>query len=287
MKPPATRHLHIPTSLAEALDAHARYGAAAEYFAGGTWIMRADLREEHDAREYISLAGVDELRDISVSPERVSIGSFATHAAIAAALRAVPDLNALAIASSKSANPAIRNMATIGGNICTTGFAAADLVPALMCLSASVEIASEGQRIQQPIAEFMLNRAQFRGLLTRILVPRQNRVSAHARLPLKKAGDYPAAIVSVSARLADDGSAEEPIIVVGSVEAMARRWSSLEAAVRNKALAGEEIAAIAKHCLGDFSARDGIDAPGWYRTRVLPELVRRAFIDLLSQKAKA
>ncbi len=286
MKPPAQRHLHVPNSLSEALEIHARHGAAAEYFAGGTWIMRADLREESDPRQYICLAGLRELRDVSVSTEMVSIGSAATHASIAATLCGIPEHAALTTAASKSANPAIRNMATIGGNICTTGFAAADLVPALMCLSASVEIASDHGRREIPLAEFLRDRHQFKGIVTRVLVPRQHRRSAHARLPLKKAGDYPVAIVSVSAKIRADRTMLDPIIAVGSVEAVARRWSSLESQLHNAALQADEIAAVARRCLGDFNGRDGIDAPGWYRIRVLPEVARRAFLDLLSQTSE-
>ncbi|MBY2972996.1 FAD binding domain-containing protein [Rhizobium leguminosarum] len=104
MKPPAKRQLHIPRSLAQASDAYARYGAASQYFGGGTWIMRAYPREEHDARGYISLAGLRELRDISISSEVVSIVSSVTRAAIATGLHDVLDLRALAVAASRSAN---------------------------------------------------------------------------------------------------------------------------------------------------------------------------------------
>ncbi|MCZ4072000.1 hypothetical protein [Agrobacterium sp. LMR679] len=59
MKPPAKRQLHIPSTLAEALGMRERLGPSAEYFAGGTWIMRADLRQEFDDRHYIAIGGLE------------------------------------------------------------------------------------------------------------------------------------------------------------------------------------------------------------------------------------
>ena len=38
--------------------------------------------------------------------------------------------------------------------------------------------------------------------------------------------------------------------------------------------------ALAATRAGDFTGRDAVDAPGWYRERVLPGLVARAFAAL-------
>ncbi len=281
MKAPAQRQLHMPSSLAEALEIQKRFGAKAEYFAGGTWIMRADLRQESEDRHYICLSKLYELDGILLSAEQISVGALVTHARIAEALSSLPDQAALARAAGKSANPAIRRMATIGGNICTSDFAAADLVPALICLSATVELLSVDGKRELPIEEFLHARQTFHGILTKVSVPREDRRSAHARLPLKKAGDYPACIVSVSAAVSSGNELIKPKIAIGSVEPTARRWKSLEEAIAGKAMRPETISALAKRYLDEFNGRDGLDAPGWYRTRVLPELVRRAFTDIL------
>ena len=73
-------------------------------------------------------------------------------------------------------------------------------------------------------------------LLTRITVPRNARKTAHARLPLRKAGDYPAAIVSLAVGLDAAGRIETAGIAVGSVEPTARRWKRLEAALLGQPL---------------------------------------------------
>ncbi|NTB94961.1 FAD-binding molybdopterin dehydrogenase [Agrobacterium tumefaciens] len=282
MKPPAKRQLHIPSTLAEALGMRERLGPSAEYFAGGTWIMRADLRQEFDDRHYIAIGGLKELAGVAVSESEVTIGSAVTHGALADAIKGMPALAALSGAAAKSANPAIRQMATIGGNLCTRAFAAADLAPALLCLEADVELALGAEIVRMPLAQFLAERDTFTGILLRIVVPRQQRHSAHARLPLKQAGDYPVAIVSASISLDPDGRIAEAVIAVGSVEQTARRWPGLEAQLAGRRLNASEIAAMSVKHIDEFSGRDGVEAPGWYRVKVLPELVRRAFADLLA-----
>jgi carbon-monoxide dehydrogenase medium subunit len=118
-----------------------------------------------------------------------------------------------------------------------------------------------------------------------VIVPRRPRRSAHARLPLKKAGDYPVAIVSASFALGENGTVEDAVIAVGSVEHSARRWTALETAIRGRRPTPSDVAMLAKETAGAFQGRDGVEAPGWYRVKVLPELARRAFEDLAERKA--
>lgn len=283
MKPPAKRQLHIPSSLADALEIFEHFGTAAEFFAGGTWIMRADHRDEFDERHYISIVGLEGMTKIEIADDRIRIGAGVTHVQLAEALAGWPGLAALASAAAKSANPAIRAMATVGGNICSSGFAAADLVPALLCLSASVEIVTKAGNRTLPIEDFLAIRDIGQtGILSRVIVPRASHPSTHVRLPLKKAGDYPVAIVSVSASLDAAGRIEDAVIAIGSVESVARRWRSLEEAIRGAQINPAGIAAIAAERSRELRGRDGVEAPGWYRVKVVPELVRRAFNDLLA-----
>ena len=115
------------------------------------------------------------------------------------------------------------------------------------------------------------------GLVTEVRVPRGKFRSAHARLPLRKAGDYPIAIVSARADRHLDGTFQSVRIAVGSVEATARRWHALEASIEGRAVTSSGVGALAGEMSKEFSGRDGIEAPGWYRVQVLPVLVRRVF----------
>jgi carbon-monoxide dehydrogenase medium subunit len=100
---------------------------------------------------------------------------------------------------------------------------------------------------------------------------------------LRKAGDYPVAIVSMAVALGPDGLVSSASVAVGSVEPVARRWRRLEADLVGHRLDSQWAADKAESCAGDFHGRDGVEAPGWYRVKVLPALVRRA-IDAIKEQ---
>ena len=215
---------------------------------------------------------------MDVAADRITIGACVTHAALAQRLSGLAEVEVLVQAAAKSANPAVRNVATVGGNLCTGAFAAADLAPALLCLGAEVECLTASGTTRTPLDLFLATRGAMRAgtLLTRVFVPRRKRRSAHVRLPLRKAGDYAVAIVSIAVSQQVDGRLESATVAVGSVEATARRWAGLERAMTGMPLDPAAIAIRAAALTDEFTGRDGIEAPGWYRVRVLPTLVRRA-----------
>ncbi len=283
MTPSSHPSLYVASSLEHALDALAERGVDGAPLAGGTWIMRAPLRHECMSPAYVGLGRVAELGRIEIDDDHVIIGAGVTHARLADALRDLKDLQGLAAAAGRSANPAVRRAATVGGNLCTAGFAAADLVPALLCLEAEVDIASRAGSQRLTLEAFLAARPTLEPgrLLTHVRFPRSSACTAHARLPLRKAGDYPVAILSMA--VTRDGSRRvvRARVAVGSVEAVARRWHSLEAALTGAPLDAGSAERAATDLAGEFDGREGVDAPGWYRVAVLPALARRAVSALL------
>lgn len=245
--------------------------------AGGTWVMRAPLRHEDAADRLVALHRIEGFARLEVAGDALLIGPLATHDFLARNLPKTPGLRVLREAADRSANPGVRRIATIGGNIATAAFAASDFAPALLSLDARITIAGRTGSRDLSIEQFLAGRAAFERpwLVTGIIVPSRNRLTAHERLPMRRAGDYPCAIVSISAEIDDGGFMRDLRIGVGAVEAVARRWHGLERALAGRRPAEAEQAA--RDLIADFSGRDAADAPGWYRTSVLPVLVRRAF----------
>lgn len=282
--------IHLAHSLTGAVDALAERGPEGAAFAGGTWIMRAPLRQEAFHSAYVALSRIPEMQRIEIGEKTVEIGAVVTHAGLATALAGLPGFAALTTAAGMSANPAVRAAATVGGNIMATGFPAADLVPALLALGADIEISTKGGSERIGLEAFLqsgsaMDRHSSLGngwLLSRIVLPRSPARSAHARLPLRQAGDYPVAVVSICTTLDAAGGIDGVRVAVGSVGERPRRWASLEAALIGLPLDPDWIAKLAEERLGDFTGRDGIEAPGWYRVRVLPALVRRAVQSLIA-----
>lgn len=285
MSTTAAGRFYVAKTLHDAVAALTERGSNAAPLAGATWMMRAPLREERQDLFYVAISKINSLRDLTIDDREVSIGACLTHAELARRLASLPDCRALASAAGSAANPAIRQVATIGGNLCAKNFAAADLVPALLCLDAAVELQGPAGTEQIAVSRFLELRASLEPgqIVRRVIVPRAAHRSVHVRLPLRKAGDYPVAIVSLAVTLNASGCVDGIKAAVGSVEPMARRWHELEADLIGHPLDPARAAEQAERRCGMFRGRDGVEAPGWYRVKVLPALIRRAVAELQEQ----
>jgi carbon-monoxide dehydrogenase medium subunit len=264
------------TRVSQALDILTRLGETATVMAGGTWVMR----EARD-RTFVSLAHIPNLTDISLDDQTLVVGAMATHQDICDAVIGAPDLAVLATAAGTSATPAIRRMATLGGNLCTRDFYSADLAPALLALNAEVDLETSSGRQTLSLEDYLNTPVDQPHILLRVTVPRTAARSAHVRLMQRQAGDYPLAVVSLSAVITPDGALRNLRIAVGSVEKRARRWRALEALCEGQTMTSDSIRThAALRASQDFVGRDAVDGQGWYRLRVLPALVARAFSDM-------
>ena len=246
--------------------------------------MRAEARQETADQVFVSLAGIEELRTIAVDDASIKVGSMVTHDALSKAVIGMQDLAGLFYAANKSANPAIRRMATVGGNICTTEFAAADLLPVLLSLDAAVELQSLSGSRKIALADFVATGRRLTNaeLLTHIHIPRSTYFSSHSRLLMRKAGEYPVANLSLCADFDPAGIISFARIVVGSVETQPKHWIGLERAILGASAFETDVKALAKSHVDEFEGRDGAGAPAWYRKKVLPVLAARAFAEAIS-----
>jgi len=270
--------LFMAGTVADAVAVLAERGADCAPFAGGTWIMRAPVRGEAHFTSYVGIGRIAELNTVDITDHDIRIGACVTHARLFASLEAVVQCNGLKAAAAQAANPAVRHMATLGGNLSVREFPASDLPPALLCLDAGIELRTPSGHERIPIDRFLNIRANLEpgALVTGVVIRRCPLRTGHARLPLRKGGHYPVAIVSVAVALGSDGSVEDIRVAVGSVEPSARRWPQLEERLLGRPLDPCTAHAFAESCANSFTGRDSIEAPGWYRVQILPALVRRA-----------
>lgn len=270
--------VHQPTSVKEALGL---LGPSVSPLAGGTWIMRSHLRGEQLASAYVSLHGIAGLSEF-IPGNPTLVGSLVTHAKLAY-FDGVP--RALADAARASAFPAVRSVATVGGNICARPFPEADLVPAMLALDAEVEVATAGGSSWLPLRDYVSTRNErsTAELILRVKLPApQNRISTYERLTVRASAEYPIAGVAVALDLARNRVIESARVVVGSVEETAVQWRAAEDALRGQFLSSEVADRCSRVSPGEFKAREGLDAPAWYRLAVLPALLTRA-VDRLAQ----
>lgn len=109
--------LHHPRTVDEAL-ALAQAHPGAPYLAGGTDLVVNLRKRLLEPDHVISLRGLSELRGVSRGDGRLTIGALTTIAEIAAHPLIAEHLPLLAEAAGVVAGPTVRDMATLGGNLC-------------------------------------------------------------------------------------------------------------------------------------------------------------------------
>jgi len=104
----------------------------------------------------IDISEVKELKKVRNNKNEIHIGAAVTFDELIESKILREELPLLVDASKKIGSPQIRNMGTIGGNICTAS-AAADLIPCLFALDAQLILAGEkGERVI-PIRDFIIS----------------------------------------------------------------------------------------------------------------------------------
>lgn len=227
-------------------------------------------------KKAMDIFSLPELKQIELRDGCIHLGSAVTNSMIMESDLVSAHLPALCKASSMCAAPAIRNRATIGGNICTAS-GAADLPVALMALGASVMLRdSEGHERILPIWEFI---AAYRKvdrrpdeLLMSIIIPIPG---AQSRQVFYKRGSRAALTLSrlsLSLVLEFDGQRIALArAAAGSMSPIPRRLPELEAALTGRELTPELITEAVAAVRTDVNPRKS----SAYRKSLTGNLVRR------------
>jgi 4-hydroxybenzoyl-CoA reductase subunit beta len=108
-----------PRTLDEAVRCAAEHGPAAMLVAGGTDLYPNLKRRQFEPRVLVGLGGLRELRGVRRGPDDgLVIGATTILSQVAAHPDVVRDYPALATAAGLVSSPQLRNMGTIGGNVC-------------------------------------------------------------------------------------------------------------------------------------------------------------------------
>ena len=144
-----------PKTWQEALELKAEYGAAMRVLAGGTDLM-VQLREDAKRLECVTvlldLSGVEGTKGIVMGEKNIRIGALTTHSELNYSPEIRKHAEFLAEAASTVGSEQIRNLGTVGGNICNAS-PAADTPSALMALNARLVVKSLRGERELPLAQ--------------------------------------------------------------------------------------------------------------------------------------
>jgi carbon-monoxide dehydrogenase medium subunit len=164
-----------PTSIAETCEILDEYGESASLLAGGTDVLVNLKRNLIAPTHLVGIDRVTELDGVRTTKGEIQIGSLATATALAENRTLKRRLTILARAAGGLGSPPIRNRATVGGNL-VTARPAADLIPPLMVLDATVHLADSTGTREMPVDRFVTGPGETRiktnEVLTHVSVPR-------------------------------------------------------------------------------------------------------------------
>lgn len=192
---------HRPASLAEAVHLMATLGEDARALAGGhSLIPMMKLRLAAPAH-LIDLGGIGALKGIRRDGDHIVIGATTTQHDLLASNLIAEALPVLHEAAVLIADPQVRYMGTIGGNV-ANGDPGNDMPAVMMALGAAYRLEGEGGARKVPATEFYQG-AYFTALepgelLTAVAipVPPAGHGSAYEKLK-RKVGDYATAAAAV------------------------------------------------------------------------------------------
>ncbi len=107
-----------PTSTKQALSLLGAASGNAAVLAGGTDLLALMKDDIVHPKRLVNIKEIRELHGVASSPRGLRIGALTTLGDLADNVNIVKDYPALADALNEAASPQIRNMATLGGNLC-------------------------------------------------------------------------------------------------------------------------------------------------------------------------
>ena len=293
-----------PQSLEEVLSLLNQHGKKAKLIAGGTDVIVMIKQKAIAPDVLISLQGIPGLDQIKYNGS-LSIGPMVTHRAIEKSEVIRKYFSALTDAADCLGSVQIRNVATIGGNICTAA-PSADTATPLLVLGTQVTIKNPKEERTLPVEQF------FKGpgesvlktgeMVKELLIPRllPNTGSAYYKLQRRLALDLPILGVSVLLsldknmvtcsdllctaspistllhKMEEDGIICKDVrIALGVAAPTPMRALKAEALLRGKKLSDELLEEVANTASQEAQPRDSIRGEAWYRKDMIRVLVKR------------
>jgi len=272
-----------PGSLEEAVNLLREYGDDAMLIAGGlntVLLLRERLIKPGIV---IDLASISNLREIKVD-KVLTIGAMSTYTQITNSEIVHSEAPLVSEACGHVGSPAIRNMGTLGGNVCQ-GDSASDSAPALLAMDAeAVLYGPDGERTIS-LNDF------FYGVFTTAL--EENEILTKLRIPKPKPGTivrykkftcrseeaYSTVTVALNLLLDKKGKCKDIRIGLGSVAPVPMRATDAENLLKNQILTNELIAEAAANAAAATDPPSDGQASSEYRRKMTEVWVRRLLED--------
>ncbi len=271
------------SSMGDAVSLLDKYNGTAKVIAGGTDLV-IQMRRKLKRPEYIiNIGKIKELGDIKFDAKgSLKIGALATVSSLEKSPEVRRRFPVISYAASQLASVAIRNLATVGGNICNAS-PSADTPPSLIVLSAKLRIVGPGGERWVPLEDFFTGPGQTvlgRGeMLTEIVVPPMPPRTGAAYFKHGIRGSIDLAIVGVAAAITledDRDTVRHARIVLGAVAPTPMRARQCEDMLKGKKITGAEIEKAAEVASGECRPITDVRSTLEYRCEMINVFTRYA-----------
>lgn len=233
----------------------------------------------------INIKRIPELHGLSYDESRgLRLGALVTVSEVMASPDVRAHYPALAQAAAMMASVQIRNLATVGGNLCNAA-PSADLAPPLIALSGQAHIAGPHGRRTVALEDFFSGPGQTvlasdeLLLEVRVPPPEHGATAIYLKHTPREAMDI--AIVGVAAAVTfSHGLCSSAKIVLGAVAPTPLRAQSAERAIGGGPLDERRIMEAARLAADEARPIDDVRASAWYRREMVEVLTRRALLAL-------
>lgn len=258
--------------------------------AGGTNVLVNMKRAPLQADRVVDLTRLEALEPISVDRDSIRLGANVTFARLLDWRPGGAVEGLMRPMCAAFAGPLIRNLATMGGNVCDAS-PAADVSPVLLALDANVTLEStQGGSRTLPLSEFFQGvrktaRRQDE-LLTGVTFTRPNddEQAFYYKLGKRKADAISIVSVAMTIKLTGD-KVERARIALGAVAPVAMRASVAEGLLQGESLNDKNIAAAAAAAAREARPIDDFRASGAYRRNMVEVLVTRGLNEIAAKNS--
>ena len=266
-----------PSTLAEAVFALKKYDGKAKLLAGGTDLV-PNMKRRIVAPEYvIDLKSLVELNYVRKVGRELRIGPLTTIFTIGTSAVIRDECPALFEATKTFATVTVRNMATIGGNICRSS-PAADTVPPLMIFDAELKLVGSNGERRVRLEDFVIGAGLNildNEILTEIIVPLKDEKSRSGFTKLTR-NSSDLAKINCAARVVGNGNKCGDIkIVLGAVADRPVRAKSVEQTIKGHKIDDELIERASREVTKDIAPISDARSTAEYRTQISKVLVAR------------
>ncbi len=269
-----------PTTLKKAFSLLKKYGDDARVIAGGTSLIIMMRQRLLTPKIVISLARIPKFGRITYKPsDGLRIGAGARHRDIELSPVVRKHYPLLHETFRKVAQPRIRNMGTIGGNL-AAGDPLTDPGASLIALDAEVTLSSIKGKRTLPLDEFFLDYYQTAlepgELLTEIRVPPPERPGwSHIKFTPRSIEDFATVGVAITVK-ANNGACDDIRIGLNSVASTIVHAKRAEAVLRGKSITDAALREMGEIAATECDPTDDNRGSAEYKRDLVKVLVRRA-----------